>query len=203
MPRLVLSDLDVLRREIAPHVRRAWKVNFKDLAGLYDLWPRLDLLVYTRAELERMVAEDNPLIRQALEEGSCGMKRAKAETARCRPRRRATWGSQSSLREGFFAQACFVCQQAAEKALRALHYLGGARAVLGQSVVELLAPLVPSPGLGDLREGAQQLDQYYIPTRYPNGLPGGVPAEVFTRRQAEEAVGLARRFLAQARAAVG
>jgi HEPN domain-containing protein len=92
-----------------------------------------------------------------------------------------------------------VCQQAVEKALKALHYLGGARAVLGHSVVELLAPLVADhPGLGELREGAQQLDQYY-----PNGLPGGIPAEVFTRRQAEEAVGLARRFLAQARAAVG
>ncbi len=97
-----------------------------------------------------------------------------------------------------------MCQQAAEKALKALHYLGGARVVLGHSVVELLAPLVAvHPGLGELREGAQQLDQYYIPTRYPNGLPGGVPAEVFTRRQAEEAVGLACRFLAQARAAVG
>ena len=31
------------------------------------------------------------------------------------------------LREGFHAQACFTCQQAAEKALKALHYLGGAR----------------------------------------------------------------------------
>ena len=53
------------------------------------------------------------------------------------------------------------------------------------------------------REGAQQLDQYYVPTRYPNGLPGGVPAEVFTRRQAEEAVAIARRMVAVAHAAIG
>jgi hypothetical protein len=42
-----------------------------------------------------------------------------------------------------------------------------------------------------------------VPTRYPNGLPGGVPAEVFTRRQPEEAVAIARRIVAFARGAIG
>ena len=100
MPERVLSDLEELRRRIAPHVTRARKVivfgsvargeadaasdldliivaetarpffeRFKDFSGLYDVWPRLDLLVYTPEELERMAAEENPLIRQALEEG--------------------------------------------------------------------------------------------------------------------------------------
>jgi HEPN domain-containing protein len=27
------------------------------------------------------------------------------------------------------------------------------------------------------------LDQYYIPTRYPDGLPGGLPFEVYTADQ--------------------
>jgi HEPN domain-containing protein len=53
--------------------------------------------------------------------------------------------------------------------------------------------------MAEIREGAQQLDQYYVPTRCPNGLPGGVPAEVFTRRQAEEAVAIAQRLVALAR----
>jgi len=26
---------------------------------------------------------------------------------------------------------------------------------------------------------AKKLDRYYIPTRYPNGLPGGVPSRYF------------------------
>lgn len=30
-------------------------------------------------------------------------------------------------------------------------------------------------------EKASVLDKYYIPTRYPNGLPGGVPYEALTR----------------------
>jgi HEPN domain-containing protein len=133
------------------------------------------------------------------------MKRARVEAARWLAQAESDLGfAELGLREGFFAQACFVCQQASEKALKALHYLGGARAVLGHSLVELLDPLVSEhAGLAELREGAQQLDQYYIPTLYPNGLPGGVPADVFTRRQAAEAVSVADRFLVMARAALG
>ena len=40
---------------------------------------------------------------------------------------------------GFFAQACFHAQQAAEKAVKAVHYAGGARAV------PLSAPMAHSP----------------------------------------------------------
>ena len=108
------------------------------------------------------------------------------------------------VREGFFAQACFICQQAGEKALKALHYRRGARIVLGHSLAELLHDLVSDhPDLSDLRDAARQLDQYYIPTRYPNGLPGGVPAEAFSPRQAAEAVAYARQFVARAGTALG
>lgn len=100
------------------------------------------------------------------------------------------------LREGFYAQACFHCQQSAEMALKALHYLGRARLVIGHSLVELLAPLAEThPRLAPLRGAAARLDQLYIPTRDPNGLPGGVPAEVFSKEQAAEATEQAARFI--------
>ena len=109
-------------------------------------------------------------------------------------------------REGFPAQACFTSQQAAEKALKAVLYLSGIRFAPGHSLVELLdrartavADTDAAP-LRRLEDSARQLDQYYIPTRYPNGLPGGVPAEVFTDTQAEDAVGRARAFVEAARA---
>lgn len=35
------------------------------------------------------------------------------------------------------------------------------------------------------------LDGYYIPTRYPNGLPDGIPAHVFTKKAAQDAVAMA------------
>ena len=109
-------------------------------------------------------------------------------------------------REGFPAQACFTSQQAAEKALKAVLYLSRIRFAPGHSVVELLdrarAAVTDTDAapLRRLQDSARQLDQYYIPTRYPNGLPGGVPAEVFTDRQAEDAVGRARAFVEAARA---
>jgi HEPN domain-containing protein len=100
------------------------------------------------------------------------------------------------LREGFYAQACFHCQQSAELALKALHYLGGARLVIGHSVVDLLGPLTETyPDLAALRGVAAHLDQLYIPTRYPNGLPGGVPAEMFSSGQATEAIHEAERIV--------
>jgi len=37
-------------------------------------------------------------------------------------------------------------------------------------------------------ELAGLLDQYYIPTRYPNGLPDGIPSEAYNKTQAREAV---------------
>jgi HEPN domain-containing protein len=89
------------------------------------------------------------------------MKRPEAEAARWLAQAGSDLAfAEVGVREGFFAQACFTCQQAAEKALKALHC-------------------------------------------YPNGLPGGIPAEVFTARQASEAVAVAREVLARARAALG
>jgi HEPN domain-containing protein len=109
-----------------------------------------------------------------------------------------------ALREAFYAQACFMAQQTAEKALKSLSYGQGERLVLGHSIVELAGRLASAmPEVGRLREQAGQLDQYYVATRYPNGLPGGVPFEAFGERQAREAVEAARAFVAIAKRAPG
>lgn len=42
-----------------------------------------------------------------------------------------------------------------------------------------------------LHRMAATLDKYYIPTRYPNGLPGGIPAEAFEKRDADRAIEIA------------
>ena len=96
-----------------------------------------------------------------------------------------------SMGGSFYAQACFMAQQSAEKALKALVYLGGARFVLGHSVGELLEGLLERyPQLERYRETASRLDQYYITPRYPNALPGiGLaPFQAFKQGQAQEAV---------------
>ena len=96
----------------------------------------------------------------------------------------------------FFDKGCFIAQQAAEKALKACLYGQGQRTVLGHSVLELLEKLVPgSPELASLRNDARLLDRFYIPTRYPNGLPGGSPFEAFVRDDLEQALGMASRIV--------
>ncbi|MDE2796767.1 MAG: HEPN domain-containing protein [Gemmatimonadota bacterium] len=100
------------------------------------------------------------------------------------------------LREGFFAQVCFLAQQSAEKAVQAVGYLLGERTVLGHSVAVLVDRYSERvPGLADLRDEAGILDQYYIPTRYPNGLPGGFPFMAFNEEQASNALAATERFL--------
>ena len=100
------------------------------------------------------------------------------------------------LREGFFAQVCFLAQQSAEKAVKAIGYLLGERTVLGHSVAVLVDRYSERvPDLADLRDEAGLLDQYYIPTRYPNGLPGGFPFMAFSEQQATNALAAAERFL--------
>lgn len=45
--------------------------------------------------------------------------------------------------------------------------------------------------LEKIRRRVATLDKYYIPTRYPNGLPGGIPSEAFEKRDADRAIEIA------------
>ena len=94
-----------------------------------------------------------------------------------------------------FNLACFLSQQAAEKAVKAFIYAQGEEIVLGHSVAHLLKhALRYDPDLKEIL-GAGGLDKYYIPTRYPNGLPGGLPFEAFDEADASKAIGMAERVV--------
>jgi HEPN domain-containing protein len=40
-----------------------------------------------------------------------------------------------------------------------------------------------------IKDQAKRLDRFYIPARYPNGLPGGSPFQVYTADDLSEAYG--------------
>lgn len=84
--------------------------------------------------------------------------------------------------------ACFTCQQAVEKIVKAL----GMRrdcTLWGHSLTEMLTILGTSLAIpDDLRSKAQLLDMYYIPTRYPNGFASGKPADYFNASRSKEAI---------------
>ena len=60
------SDLDLV---IVVDTTRPFLERYRDFEGLYDVWPRLDLLIYTPAELAQMQAEGRPFIEHVLGEG--------------------------------------------------------------------------------------------------------------------------------------
>jgi HEPN domain-containing protein len=89
----------------------------------------------------------------------------------------------------YFEWACFTAHQAAEKAVRVVYYAhhGEAR---GYGVRELLTSLGLTVN-DTVFEQATFLDRFYIPTRYPNGLPAGVPHDYFSREDAAQAIAAA------------
>lgn len=90
--------------------------------------------------------------------------------------------------------ACFAAQQAAEKAVKALHLRLGQEA-WGHVVAKLLQEL-PIAVPADLVEKGRVLDSYYIPPRYPNGHPEGAPFEHYGPLQSKEAIKYASEIIA-------
>ena len=89
----------------------------------------------------------------------------------------------------YFDKGCFIAQQAGEKALKACPYALGRRSVIGHSLFELSNELSQKDSrFSPLMDAAKQLDRFFIPTRYPNGIPGGSPFQVFDRQDLEKAL---------------
>lgn len=107
------------------------------------------------------------------------------------------YGAQLLFDGASYHLACFVAQQIAEKALKAFLYAQGEEIVIGHSVEKLARWAVEyDADFSTLREAVAPLDAYYIPTRYPNGLPDSIPARVYTRKAAEDTLSMADQVLA-------
>jgi HEPN domain-containing protein len=106
--------------------------------------------------------------------------------------------ARSSQSEGRHEWACFAAHQAAEKAVKALHLALGQEA-WGHVVARLLTDLPAQPA-EDLVDKARVLDNFYVPTRYPNGHPDGAPFEHYGTIQSQEAIGYAGEILEFVRA---
>ncbi|MDM7461651.1 MAG: HEPN domain-containing protein [bacterium] len=105
----------------------------------------------------------------------------------------AAWAFQG----GYYEWACFMCQQAAEKALKAVYAERGAE-IWGHSVYHMLRGLrqdIAPSEYRSLSQCARLLDTHYIPTRYPDSENGGVPYENYQQTEAETALDCAQRIL--------
>jgi len=99
----------------------------------------------------------------------------------------------ASRQDGRHEWACFAAHQAAEKAAKALHLARGQEA-WGHVVARLLTDLPFEVG-SQLIDKARVLDNFYIPTRYPNGHPEGPPFHHYGALQSNEAIRYAGEIL--------
>jgi HEPN domain-containing protein/predicted nucleotidyltransferase len=192
----------------------------------------VDLLVYTPEEFEAMKAQERPFVINALMEakqihagtawaveleseleelrggaawsGPAPPEKAWAEAERWLDQAEYDLGfARLALREEYFSQACFVSQQAAEKAVKAIVYGSGERLVRGHSIVEIVEHFADRvPELKALREQGDSLDEHYIASRYPNGVAEGPPFAIYDRPKAEEAMEAAEQIVAVAAARI-
>ncbi len=108
--------------------------------------------------------------------------------------------AEESREMGKHEWACFAAHQAAEKAVKALHLHLGQEA-WGHVVARLLRELPPQVRPeAELIEKARVLDNFYVPTRYPNAHAEGSPFEHYGPLQSEEAIRYAREIVAFVRA---
>jgi HEPN domain-containing protein len=104
-----------------------------------------------------------------------------------------------------YSHSCFFAQQSGEKALKALWFFLG-EDPWGHSIQKLMSEL-PDPEirsrLAEFLEMGAVLDRYYIPTRYPNGLPDLTPGKVYFQKDASHCIDSARRLLDQVKECMG
>lgn len=97
----------------------------------------------------------------------------------------------------FYSDACFMAEQASQKALKAFLLFKGERYVFIHSVAELakFASRYDKGFIKLVKLGAK-LDQYYIPTRYPDALNApAVPYRSYDKDDAKDAVKCSQKIL--------
>ena len=98
-----------------------------------------------------------------------------------------------------YAHACFHAQQAVEKAVKALWYAIGGDP-WGHSVQQLISrtgeiDAAVNKEITSLARDGAILDRFYIPTRYPNGLPDVTPDQAYVEEDAQLAIDTADRIV--------
>lgn len=96
------------------------------------------------------------------------------------------------LREQHPAHACFLAQQCIEKSLKA-YLLAKVNAYpRTHKLVDLLVQCQSiEPTFSQFLPDCSVIDQYYIPTRYPDAVPGGTPGGLPGETEANQAIATA------------
>lgn len=95
--------------------------------------------------------------------------------------------------EGLFNQVCFHAQQAVEKMLKGMIAADAQVPPKTHKIADLL-PLVANAPIAAFKQELILLDRHYIPTRYPEQLPGMLPEGMPDEEDAHQALQTAERL---------
>lgn len=100
------------------------------------------------------------------------------------------------LEEEHTAHACFFSQQCIEKALKAYLIAKTNEYPRTHGLVTLLDLCASiNSAFSQFDSECATVDQYYVPTRYPDGTPGGGPSGMPSKAEAEETITTAETIL--------
>ena len=113
--------------------------------------------------------------------------------------------AKDSLTNENYEWACFQAQQCGEKALKAYLYEKGYTSIITHSLKELITECKKlEPSFSELAGEARNLDMFYIPTRYPNGLAGDLaPTDFYEKEDAITCINSTELILKKARKFLG
>ncbi len=95
------------------------------------------------------------------------------------------------LEDEIYYLVCFHGQQCTEKTLKAILVLNGVTPPKIHSINKLLT-LLPPEWADRFNDDLPLFDDFYIPTRYPDALPGSLPEGLPSKAEAEKALSMAR-----------
>lgn len=100
-----------------------------------------------------------------------------------------------AMQEHVYNQVCFHSQQAVEKALKG--YIESKKKHIPRThkLIDILAVIKENIFTEDLKEQVILLDRFYIPTRYPDTLPGSLPNGLPIANDAKESLDTATSVL--------
>lgn len=109
--------------------------------------------------------------------------------------REALCMAELAMTEALWNQVCFHAQQGVEKVLKACLTDRGETPPHTHKLIDLVA-LVGDTTLAGLADEVRILDRFYLPTRYPDALPGVLPEGLPSEVEAREALALFRQVMA-------
>lgn len=192
----VWSDLDVMVIETSevPFIERSVR-----LARLVKPQVGTQFLVYTPEEM--VLLAQQPFMRiEILGKGKVLPMQPHLEAQRWltfaeQDRRMA----ELALGAAIFNQTCFHAQQCVGKCLKACLTAGGALVPRTHLIADLVQqmPAAAQSVMAAVEDDLLALDQFYIPTRYPDALPGVLPDGLPQRAHADLALATAQQCYGQ------